>query len=94
MFNRWDMPHGLLTEREVAALFALYNATGGGFHAHVPEEAVVSRFRKDFRGYVSEGLDDLARHPEGYVMKHPTRVGMTYQITNSGIEKLKQLRLL
>jgi hypothetical protein len=88
------LPSALLTEREVAALVALYDAARGSLSAHVPSEAILSRFRKDFRGYVAEGLDDLAKHPERYVIKHPTRGAMTYQISITGVRKLQELRLI
>lgn len=88
------MPRNLLTEREVAALFSLYYASGRSIHAHIPKQYVVSGFRKDFRGYVADALEDLARHPEGYVIKHPTRNNMTYQISEIGIAKLRELKLI
>jgi hypothetical protein len=88
------MPKNLLTEREVAALFALYHAASGSIHSHIPQQAILARFRKDYRGYVADGLADLVRHPEKYAMKHPTRGEMTYQITMAGVNKLQELRLL
>jgi len=84
----------LLTEREVAALFALHHATRGSTSAHLPEHAILVRFRSDYRGYVADALEELARHTEKYVVKHPTRTEMTYQITEAGIRKLQELRLL
>ena len=75
-------------------MLALSHATGRGGQVHVPAEAVLARFRKDYRGYASEGLDRLVRRPERYVLKHPTSGGMTYEITTAGMKTLRELRLL
>jgi len=79
-----------LSEQEIATLYALYKAANESIHAHVPEHAVLARFRKDLRGFAREALADLTRRPETYVIKHPTKGGMTYQITLEGIKILKE----
>jgi len=83
-----------LTQEQIAVLLALYEATKGSIHAHVPKRAVQAHFRKDLRGFAGEALDELIRHPSRYAIKHPTKGEMTYSITLEGIKKLKEMKLI
>ena len=80
-----------LTGPEIATLVALFYATNGSIHAHVPKQAVQAHFRRDLRGVVPKELKRLMR--KGYAFKHPTRGGMTYGITERGIKKLREMNL-
>jgi hypothetical protein len=60
---------------------------------HVPEEAILSRFRKDFRGEARKALKRLAKHPQRYILRHPGRK-MTYHLTKTGKNKLKELGII
>jgi len=81
-----------LTAPEIATLVALFYATNGSIHAHVPKQVVQARFRRDLRGFVSKELKRLVR--KGYAVKHPTRGEMTYGITEMGIKKLREMNLI
>ncbi|MFB3765723.1 MAG: hypothetical protein ACE14P_10835 [Methanotrichaceae archaeon] len=56
---------------------------------HKPKEAFARRFPGK-GGKVRKSLEMLAR--EGYIQKHPTGGGMTYQMTDLGRAKCRELR--
>lgn len=81
-----------LTDLEIATLLALFHATNGSIHAHVPKQVVQAHFRKDLRGFVSKELKRLMR--KRYAVKHPTGRQTTYGVTEMGIEKLREMNLI
>ena len=82
-----------LTKGEIAVLVALWEACNGSIHAHVPEQAVISRFKPHFRGLARKTLRKLARRPERYVLRHKNRE-TSYSITMMGIRKLRELGII
>ena len=81
-----------LTELETATLVALFYATGGSIHSHVPKQAVQARFRRHLRGFVPKELKKLVRR--GYALRNPRGRQTTYKITVEGISKLRQMKLI
>ena len=80
-----------LTQDQIAVLVELKIKARGSLKAHVPKHAILAHFRKDFRGYAGEALEQLVRL--GCVVKHPTRGEMIYSLTLEGIRRLKELGL-
>jgi len=74
--------------KEILVLSAIASATGNSIRAHVPPQAIFSRFERRDRGIIMQLLKGLAR--KGYVYRHPTRGGLTWHITKRGIETLIQ----
>ncbi|MBI5254079.1 MAG: hypothetical protein HY930_06790 [Euryarchaeota archaeon] len=72
-----------LTQVEIATLIALFSATKGSVHSHVPIEAITARVRKDQRGIIKKTVKRLVRR--GLAIEHPTGGGMTYHISTEGI---------
>jgi Mn-dependent DtxR family transcriptional regulator len=71
-----------LQQVEKAALIALYNICKGSPRCHVPLEAIQSKFKKDQRHKAKKAIRSL--YSLGLINKHPTRGGMTYQLTETG----------
>ena len=95
MLVRAGLPRtGFLNELEIAALFALYALSGGAPAAHFSGPAIASRFRSDFKGWVLDGLEELAKDSHGFIVKKPTGGGMTYALTPDGIRKLHDLKII
>jgi hypothetical protein len=73
----------------MAILAGLCAATNGGKGAHVPKEAFIKK--PELKGHKGDrALKELIAL--GYVIKHPTRGGMTYQLNETGLEICRQLK--
>jgi len=57
--------------------------------AHVPREAVMSKFPKGVRGDARKALDRLRKGQ--LCTQHPTRGGTTWQLTLLGLRSAQQL---
>lgn len=78
------LPHtSELSEIERATLQALADACNYSLSAHVPIEAVASRFPTHLRGDTRKALKKLRR--KGYCIEHPTRGKRTWQRTPDGL---------
>ena len=73
-----------LTDIEQATLQALADACNYSLSAHVPTEAVTSRFVRHLRGDVKKALKRLRRM--GYCIVHPTHRKKTWQLSPSGLD--------
>lgn len=71
-----------LTPVQEAVITAIYDACHGSLSAHVPEHAILARFRRDRWGEARKALDKL--RPRGYYTRHPTRGEITYRLTAMG----------
>jgi hypothetical protein len=71
----------MMSRFEVTVLISICKAVRMSKAAHVPEEAFIRKF-SDARE-VKKALKDLVS--AGYVKKHPTSGGMTYDLTGDGI---------
>lgn len=78
-----------LKEVEIAALIAFSKECSYSLGAHVPIGAVQRNFPSHLRGDAKKALEKLAR--KGYCIKHPTRGGMTFQLSRFGLEEAKRL---
>lgn len=67
---------------EKATLIALFRVTNGSLEAHVPLEALQSKFKKDKRGLIKKAIRGLCS--VGLAVQHPTGGGMTYNLTKDG----------
>ena len=79
-----------LTSVEKVVLLKFYDLVKGSLNAHIPAQAVQSRFRSDQRGYIPKILKKLRR--KGIIQAHPTGGEMTYQLTVQGRNLVKELR--
>jgi len=77
----------ILSPMEQATLEALAYTCNYSLHAHVPAEAVMSRFRKHLRGEVRKMLKKL--RAKGLCFEHPTGRNTTYQLTLMGLNAVK-----
>ncbi|MDI6885387.1 MAG: hypothetical protein QMD22_03385 [archaeon] len=77
-------------ELEIAVLLSLYSKVKFSKHAHPKEETILKGLRKDLRGLGKIALKNLVE--EGYIIQHPTSGGMTYNLSQNGIDKLKELK--
>ena len=50
-----------LTQIQTNALLALAKATDYSLGAHVPKQAVLCRFKKDYRGYADKALKQIRK---------------------------------
>lgn len=80
MENSDDYP--VLKPVEVATLKALYVVADGSLSAHPPIEAIQGKFKKDKRHLAKKAVKILCRL--GYANPHPTRGGITYELTPMG----------
>jgi hypothetical protein len=64
-------------------LQALVLATKMSTKSHVPTQAVLCRFAKGKRGDAKKELLKIAK--KGLIIKHPTRGGITWQLTRKGL---------
>ena len=71
---------------EMLVLFAVATATNCSLNAHVPLQAILSKFKKEKRGTVRKTIKNLAKM--GCVSRHPTRGGLTWHLTKFGAETL------
>jgi len=73
----------ILTAMEHATLKALAEACNYSLSAHVPREAVTSKFPKHLRGDVKKCLKKLKS--KGFCSAHPTGRNTTYELTINGL---------
>ncbi len=79
MINRFDE----------TVLLRICRKTSLSLHDHMPAEA----FKRSFPGREDRAQDSLEKLIKlGYVLRHPTRGGMTYQITKEVRDKCRELR--
>ena len=83
-----------LREDEIAVLYAAWEAAHGSIKAHPPAQAIRNKLTRPYRKIFQESLNSLRRRPERYIVKHPTRGEMTYQVTRNGRDKLLELGLI
>lgn len=83
MYIHTSVSMTILTALEQATLIALSEACNCSLSAHVPKEAVTSKFAKHLRGDVKKCLKKLKRR--GYCYAHPTGRNTTYQLTREGL---------
>jgi hypothetical protein len=79
-----------LNELEKVVLVKFNDVVGGSLNAHVPKPAIEHRFKTHVRGYVSKTLEKLRR--KGLLQWHPTRGGVTYQLTREGRDLAMKLK--
>ena len=79
-----------IEEIEIAVLLSLYSKVEYSKHAHPKEETILKGLRKDLRGMGKVALRNMVR--KGDIVQHPTSGGMTYSLSQKGVEKLKELR--
>ncbi|OEU51725.1 MAG: hypothetical protein BA871_17335 [Desulfuromonadales bacterium C00003096] len=79
-----------IEELEIAVLLSLYSKVKYSKHAHPKEETIIKGLRKDLRGIGKITLKNLVR--KGYLIQHPTSGGMTYNLSQKGIDKLKEVK--
>jgi hypothetical protein len=79
-----------IEELEIAVLLLLYSKVKYSKHAHPMEETILRGLRKDLRGLGKIALKNLVR--DGYIIQHPTAGGMTYNLSQRGIDKLNELK--
>jgi len=72
-------------ELKIAVLLSLYSKVKYSKHAHPKEETILKGLRKDLMGLGKVALKNLLR--EGYIIQHPTSGGMTYNLSQKGIDK-------
>jgi len=77
-------------ELKIAVLLSLYSKVKYSKHAHPKEETILKGLRKDLRGLGKVALKNLLR--EGCIIQHPTSGGMTYNLSQKGIDKLKEVK--
>lgn len=73
---------------EKAVLQSICKATKISKHAHVPEHAFIKKFPGAERE-ARKALKKLISY--GYVQMHPTRGGMTYELTDMGWKLCQEL---
>lgn len=79
MINRFDE----------AVLLRICGKTKMSTHNHMPAEA----FKRGFPGRENRAQDSIEKLIKlGYMQRHPTRGGMTYQLTNAGRDLCRVLR--
>jgi hypothetical protein len=77
-----------LSSIERAALNALAEACDFSYSCHPPEHAILCKAPKHLRGDIRKGLDKLRR--KGLAQKHPTRGGITWNLTKDGLRRSQQ----
>jgi hypothetical protein len=80
-----------LSQLDEATLRAVADACNYSLHAHVPIQAITSRFRTDIRGDVKKTLRKLRK--KGYCQEHPTFGSKTYNLTELGLVTAKAFDL-
>jgi len=73
-----------------AGLLALYEATGGSIHSHVPEPAFRSKLGKDYKQHSSKILKWLKKYGFAYI-KGGTD---SWAITQQGIDYLRKRQII
>jgi len=71
-----------------AVLIAVADACDYSPKAHVPEGAILRKFKSHLRGEAKNMLKKLIK--TSFVIKHPTGRNMTYNITYEGITKAQE----
>ncbi|MCD6209678.1 hypothetical protein DRN80_06405 [Methanosarcinales archaeon] len=72
----------MLNEIEIAVLISICHKTKMSKKVHIPKQYFLNRFKGRKRVYAEKALLSLIK--KGYVIKHPTRGEMTYQLTDFG----------
>lgn len=83
MYIHTQVSMTILTAMELATLKALADACNYSLSAHVPKEAVTSKFRTHLRGDVKKCLKKL--RTKGFCRAHPTGGSTTYELTINGL---------
>jgi len=82
-----------LTETEKTVLFVCCDANNFSLGSHIPIEAITKRVKKEIRSkYIKISIKKLISN--GFIIKHPTRGKMTYQLSKMGLKagyKLKKI---
>lgn len=82
-----------LTETEKAVLLVCCNANNFSLGSHIPIEAIKKGVKKEIRSkYVKISIKKLVSN--GFIIKHPTRGKITYQLSRKGLKsgyKLKKI---
>jgi len=82
-----------LKQAEIATVMAVYHACKGDIHAHQPVQLIRKKFVKDLRDAAKRLLEETARRPERYILKHKNK-DTTYSITLNGIRVLEDMNLI
>lgn len=80
----------VLSEEEIAALYACWEASKGAINAILPDAFLRNKFADEYRQFYKKLLQKLARHPERYITRHGGKKN-TYSITKTGIRLLREL---
>jgi len=75
-------------EKEVLLTFC--DANNYSLHSHVPIEAVTRRLRNLSSKLTKKAIKTLLTN--GFIMKHPTRHKITYQLTKKGLHSGNQVK--
>lgn len=79
----------MITRFDEAVLLRICRKTSMSMHNHMPAEA----FKRGFPGKEDRAQDSIEKLIKlGYVQRHPTRGGMTYQITRAGRDLCHELK--
>jgi hypothetical protein len=70
------------------ALTAVARATNYSLHAHVPQQAILAKFRNSGRERLKRKLRKLAH--AGFIVLHPTAGETTWQLTRLGLKSLRE----
>lgn len=71
-----------------AVLIAVAEACNYSTNKHVPEGAILRKFKSHLRGDTKKILKKLVKTP--YIVKHPTGRNDTFNITQNGINKAQE----
>jgi len=82
-----------LRQEEIAAILAIYYACNGSIRAHQPIERIKVKFVKALRPEAKKILEQTAKRPERYILKHKNKTE-TYAITLNGIKLLEDLGII
>lgn len=78
----------MLRDFERKVLAEICKATNTSKSSHVPEHAFVKKFPN--AKHARKALQKLVT--QGYVARHPTGGGMTYQMTQTGWEECRRMK--
>jgi predicted transcriptional regulator len=79
-----------LTDIEKAVLLACCDANGFSLGSHVPIEAIKRKLHNIQAKYLNKAEKKLLAN--GFIVRHPTRNQMTYQLTKKGLEAGNKLK--
>jgi hypothetical protein len=71
-----------------SVLIAVADACDYSIHAHVPEGAILRKFKSHLQGDARNILKKLAKTP--YILRHPTGRNTTFNITQDGLTKAQE----